>query len=100
VARGRHPNAVTIASTTQEENGSRGVSVLEGSLRADAAIVFEAIATRDTPQPGSRLEGKPAQGRGPILVTHDDAMISHPELLTWALELSGAVQVPVQVARA
>lgn len=100
VARGRHPNMVTIASTTQEENGNRGVAVLEGSLRADVAIVFEAIATRDTPQPGSRPEGRPAQGRGPILVTHDDAMISHPELLTWALELSDTLQVPVQVARA
>lgn len=99
VGRHRRPNSLIVASTTQEEIGSRGVVALEASLRADAAIVFEAIAARDTSRAAGG-PGRPAQGGGPVLVAYDDGMISDPAFLNWAYDLAKSIRVPAQVARA
>jgi endoglucanase len=101
-AQGRHPNTLTATATVQEEVGSRGAHAMAEAreLRPDVAFVFEGILTRDLPGADERGESGSSLGRGPNLVVHDDAMLAHPRLLEWVLDVAEREGIRIQLTPA
>jgi putative aminopeptidase FrvX len=101
-ARGGHPNTITAAATVQEELGSRGARAMAEAreVRPDVAFVFEGILTRDLPGAGERGEWGSSLDRGPNIVVHDDAMLAHPRLLEWVLDVAQREEIQIQLTPA
>jgi endoglucanase len=86
----------------QEEIGLRGAGVAAQKLQPDLALVLEATAANDLPNPNAEPDERetpnPATrlGAGPALTLMDGSMITDPRLLNWLRAAAEAEAIPYQ----
>ena len=84
------------AIAAQEEVGTRGASVTSRRVKPQLAIVFEGSPADDRGTESWMIQT--AVHRGPMLRHIDARMITNPRFQRWALDLAGALGIPVQEA--
>ncbi len=85
---------ITCDYSVQEEVGLRGAGVTAGSIKPDAAIVFEGCPADDTFSESYMIQT--AIKHGPMLRHIDKSMITNPRFQRFALGLAEEKDIPVQ----
>ena len=82
--------------TSQEENGIRGAKVAANRIKPDLAICFEGTPADDTFESADMAQT--VMKKGPMLRHIDQAMITHPRFLRFALDAAKKAGIPTQEA--
>lgn len=93
----RHPNAVHLAATVQEEVGLRGAQTVAHVVDPDVAIVLEADIAGDVP--GIKPHEAPAKmGGGPSILTYDSSMIPNQPLKKFIIGVAEDAGIAYQLS--
>lgn len=85
---------VTGVFSTQEEVGTRGVTVSVNRVKPDLAICFEGTPGDDTF--GESFRSQAVQGKGPMLRHIDGTMIANPRFMAYVADLAEREGLKVQ----